>query len=142
MPLIYTFRSNPDAAQLVDECNAFVFGKLKEDLVMFEKRIVVEKPTLILGLAVIKHEPSKQESVTVNQFNQTGTVLKNGVTSYPLTTFPDFWGVTNTTPTTSFCNWTMYRLASLPNHSFALGFIHYNHSDKDTLLSFIHSINS
>jgi len=46
--LYYTFRTFPKKDQIPD---AFVFGKLNQDFELFSKKILEEKPDLILGIA-------------------------------------------------------------------------------------------
>ena len=130
--LAYTFRTFPEIERLKDIFpNVFIFGKLKQDLKLFKEEILKEKPDLILGIAIIKKE-SQIESKTVNKFNNY-SISKNGCESYELF-IPDNLSDFNINKgtTTSFCNWTMYKISELVNENnfnTNLSFVHLNSSD-------------
>ncbi|MBD3362627.1 hypothetical protein GF362_02815 [Candidatus Dojkabacteria bacterium] len=111
--LPYTFRSFPHIRKIqVDFNNLFIFGKLKEDFVKFKRIIQNSEPSLIIGIALSKTRSSYFEPTTINQFNQTKRVENHPNKSYKLN-FPinsnNF--KLSKTPTDSFCNWTMYKIA-------------------------------
>lgn len=139
MILVYTFRTFPWINQLKEDFpEVFVFGKLNEDFEKFCEEVKNKKPEYILGIA--KSRKSKLESKAVNCFNNK-KIIKNGVEQYELfapeiveSLFP-----INSTPKTTFCNWTMYKSSDFLAKNFSntkLLFIHLIKRDLDKLKIF------
>lgn len=91
----------------------FIFGKLKNDFEKFIKIIETKKPKYILGIAKGKNV-SQFEQYAINKFGKIGVIDKNGVEKIklyiPRELKKDFKISTKTT--SSFCNWTMYKIGS------------------------------
>ena len=117
---MYTFRTFPDGKELKKEFGKiFILGKLKEDLERFWRIILEQKPTIILGVALSNSEHSYFEPKTVNQFNRTAKITKEGKAELSLfvpqsaclfvkeTTFR-----ISAKATSSFCNYSMYGVKS------------------------------
>lgn len=112
--IVYTFRTFPEIEKLKEIFGEiFVFGKLKEDLEKFTKIIETKKPKYILGVAKGKNV-SQLEKYAINKFNKTSMIDKNGVEKIelyiPKELEKDF--KISAKPTSSFCNWTMYKIGS------------------------------
>lgn len=137
--LFYTFRTFP--IELIDTKDVFIFGKLKEDLKVFEKKILNESPDLIIGFGLVKGK-SRFERIAINKFNN-GVISETSPEFYNLE-FPDKGFNTikvSTKPTNSFCNWTMYKITDFLNEESLLtkmSFIHINKDSINDLLSYIH----
>ncbi len=113
--LVYTFRTFPYAEELEREFGEiFVLGKLKEDLERFKKLILQEKPTIILGVASSNLDQSYFEAKTVNRFNKNKKITKEGKLELSLF-IPQIketaFKISSKT-TSSFCNYSMYRIKS------------------------------
>lgn len=110
--LIYTFRTFPWIHELETQFGeVFVFGKLKEDLIKFEKLISRIEPKLILGAAKSNHKFSHFKREAVNRFGK-GKILPNCPESINLFV-PDLTGTSFKicqNPGNTFCNWVMYRV--------------------------------
>jgi hypothetical protein len=113
----------------------FILSKLKQDLEVFLKQLEVEKPEFVVGFAELKRGKfSKFESIAVNDYNRNSKVIKGGLDSFKLfipKDKPNDFRVCKTT-TTSFCNYTMYKIAHFINEKqlpTKLVFIHLNEKD-------------
>ncbi|MCA9381716.1 hypothetical protein KC678_05600 [Candidatus Dojkabacteria bacterium] len=125
--LIYSFRTFLYINDLPIE--PFIFYKLKESLTQFEKLILEEKPSYIIGIADNKRS-SRFESQTVNIFNQ-NKVLRGGKNKFDLSVINIPLKI-NKGFTTSFCNWTAYRISDFllkGNMKISHSFIHLNRND-------------
>jgi hypothetical protein len=133
--LVYTFRTNPFKDKLKEIFpDIFIFDKLNEDFKIFSNKILKEKPDKILGIA--KSDISQSETKTINQFNNK-KIDKNGRENYNLTPWSNF--DISKKPTTSFCNWTMYKIAKFiedNNLNTKLSFVHLSKKDLDKLINF------
>ena len=112
--IVYTFRTFPEIEKLREIFGeVFVFGKLKEDLKKFTKIIETKKPKYILGVAKGK-SVSQLEKYAINKFGKTGKIDKDGLEQIelyiPKELEKDF--KISTKQTSSFCNWTMYKIGS------------------------------
>ena len=112
--IVYTFRTFPEIEKLKKIFGeVFVFGKLKEDLEKFINIIETKKPKYILGVAK-GNNVSQLEKYAINKFGKTGIIDKNGselIELYvPKELKKDF--KVSAKPTSSFCNWTMYKIGS------------------------------
>lgn len=131
--LFYTFRSCSFKDRIP---NAFVFGSLKSDFLIFARKVLSEHPDLIIGIA--KGNVSVYEPKAINSFNKTKMINKTGVTSYALSILdmPKF--PVSKFASDSFCNWTMYKVSELiakNNLNTKLVFIHLNEKDLSLALS-------
>ena len=126
----YTFRTNKHAKKFKD---IFIFGKLKEDFKSFTELIQKKNPKLIIGLAEAKTK-TRIESVAVNRFGKAGIINKAGKKSYKLHVPKDLPFTISKKPTTSFCNWTMYKISQL---GAPVSFIHYNTADLPVILDML-----
>lgn len=140
---LYTFRTFPckDQLQSIDN-EIFIFGKLKEDLVRFVKIIQKEKPKYIIGVALSETD-SKIESYAVNMFSELKKIQKDGPDRIDL--YVPNTDLIKISPhhTTSFCNWTIYRIAHYVTHSnltSKLMFVHINSNDITKLRKLIQSL--
>ncbi|MBR9679406.1 MAG: hypothetical protein GON13_04020 [Nanoarchaeota archaeon] len=94
--LAYTFRTCPIKAD-------FVFGKIKQDLENFYELILNKKPDIIIGYG--NGEKNCFEKYAINVFHGK-KIVKNGPDKYELFTPTK----SNPKPTTSFCNYTTYKI--------------------------------
>ncbi len=101
---------------------------MKEDFEKFTKLIQRKKPKLIIGLAEVKTK-TRIESVAVNRFNN-GLINQAGKKLYKLHVPKDLPFPVSKKPTTSFCNWTMYKISQL---GIPLTFIHFNKKDLEKI---------
>jgi hypothetical protein len=136
--LLYTFRTNPFKEDLKERFpGLFVFGKLNEDFDDFRKRIYKERPKLIIGCA--KSDRSCFEMKSINRFND-GTIIKNGKVSFGLFVPSIDAFDASLKPTTSFCNWTMYKISDMISKDkldSKLSFIHFRDEDYPKLVKSI-----
>ncbi|MBP7708317.1 hypothetical protein KA107_01415 [Candidatus Pacearchaeota archaeon] len=134
--LVYTFSTN----KRQDELRAyfgeiFILKKLKEDLEKFSKKILIEKPELVLGIG--NSERSRIESETINRFNKNKKIEKQGPEKYYLEKIKVDLPVSTKT-TDSFCNWSAYKLSKfVEEHQLAtkIAFLHLFNKDKLPLLN-------
>lgn len=140
MTLYYTFKTNRHIDQLAEKLKPlFVFGSLKSDLKQLAELIATQRPAQIIGIAIIKGG-SRWETKAVNVFNSTKKVSSSGKAGYDLkvptgTTL----GISNRT-TTTFCNWTMYKISQLidqNNYKTSLSFVHLNPNDIQKALEYL-----
>ncbi len=124
--MIYTFRTCPFKDHFPE---AFVFGKLKLDLEILKKKILEEKPEIILGIAKAK-DFTRFETTVINKFNK-NKINPDGKTSFalyiPSKIFPK-----SKNPTHSFCNWTAYKIKEFlkeNNLPTKLAFVHVKEQD-------------
>jgi hypothetical protein len=133
--LIYTFRTFPYISELEENFRElFVFSKLKEDWVSFEK-LLSEQPDKVLGVAQTDG-PSREEPIAINRFNL-GTVIRGGVERLELHTSGILPPAQK--PTHTFCNWTMYHTQNYINQhnpQTKFSFIHINKNDLNLLGTF------
>lgn len=132
--LLYTFRTFPK--EKLDQNNfseIFQFGKLRQDLDLFQKLIEERKPEIIIGFAL--SNLSRQESIAINQFNK-GCINSPGPAVVELTLLQGSPFKTAKIPTHSFCNWTMYMLAQ----KYPLSFYHVRYNDSDEFFKFLKEI--
>lgn len=135
--LFYTFRTNKDLDFFKRSEDFFVFGFLKKDIVKFQNIIEKSRPRFVLGIAKIRGR-SRAESKTVTRFGANGVINKNGKDSYNLEIVSGTFFRTSKVPSTSFCNWTMYKIKEYVDASHinaCVSFVHYNSVDRDTLLA-------
>jgi pyrrolidone-carboxylate peptidase len=113
--IIYTFENFPFLAELqAFDSNVLVFHKLKQDIANLEELIDANPPDFILGIAASKRQ-TRFEPIAINQFNKNGVVLPgepHRLELYVPPSIPPGFSVA-TIPTTTFCNWTMFRIQSL-----------------------------
>ncbi len=130
--LYYTFRTCPFKDKIPD---AFVFGKLKEDLIAFIEKIRSEKPDIIMGIAKSGNS-SYFERIAINQFNNAKKISKDGKEFYELSLPKNPIFAVSNNSTDSFCNWTAYKIADfLENNGLntRLRFIHLREEDLGRL---------
>ncbi len=121
--LLYTFRTFPD--DLLGKYgleNTFRFGKLHEDIAKYEKIIASKKPEAIIGFSLSRS--SRQEMSAINRFNL-GLIDKDGPTEIKLSPIESSLFPASTSPTHTFCNWTIYKIAR--NHK--VSFYHLREED-------------
>jgi pyrrolidone-carboxylate peptidase len=112
--IVYTFRTFPEIEKLREIFGEiFIFGKLKEDLKKFTKIIEIKKPKYILGVAKGK-SVSQLEKYAINKFGKIGVIDKNGVKKIKLYIPKELEKnfKISTKATSSFCNWTMYKIGN------------------------------
>ncbi len=134
--LIYTFRTCPFKEKIP---KAFIFGKLKQDFLLFSKKILINKPKIIIGVAKSR-DSSHFEKLIINQFNKTKKINLNGKDSFNLYTPKNPPFSISDKPTNSFCNWTSYKIKELieeKNLDAKLIFIHLNEKDINKFYLFL-----
>lgn len=110
--LVYSFRTFPLLKELEFEFgDIFIFSSLKKDLAAFEEKVIKTNPDIIIGFAKAQKD-TRLESFAVNKFNKNGQVEKGGAEKIPLFA-PEIGVKVVQGSTRSFCNWTMYKIASL-----------------------------
>jgi hypothetical protein len=131
--IIYTFRTFPESDLLRDTFGeVFIFSKLRADLQTFSTLIQQRPNEPILGIAASR-SVSVFEAKALNRFNQTGQVSPGSPPEklyVPNLTSTKF--STSNRPTTSFCNWTMYKIQEqliAENKSRNFSFAHLNPND-------------
>ncbi len=133
--MIYTFRTVPYLDELLKfDDEIFVFKSLKSDFENFKIKSLSKKPKHILGIGNTKKE-SQLESKAVNIFNKSKQIEKRGKEEYNLFTFESVFSVNNRY-TTSFCNWTTYKISSFIEEKkidTKVSFLHLNKSDFNNL---------
>ncbi len=132
--IFYSFRTNKSLKEFQEnKIPVFVFGSLKKDFEKFSKILEKDKPEVVLGFAAVKSK-SRSESVTVNRFGRDRKINRDGQDYYNLESLTDGQFESAKVPTTSFCNWTIYKTKEfIKNKSLntRVSFIHFN--PKDTL---------
>ncbi len=138
--LVYSFRTNKDVDLFRNAgIGVFEFGKLKEDLLIFCEMIKQIHPTRIIGISAVVGE-SRFETEAVNVFGKHGTVNMGGRDRYQLHVPTEKPFATSKKPTTSFCNWTMYKLSEVVEGSSAnVTFLHYTKADLPLVLEYLQS---
>lgn len=134
--LIYTFRSYPHTSALQ---SAFIFGPLNQDFERLKDEIYARKPKYIIGIARTT-DCSRIEPVTVNKFGKQKKIIVGGPDSYNLFLPSQDKFKTSDRFTTSFCNWTMYRISNfieINKINSKVVFIHLNDTDLPLLNDFI-----
>lgn len=128
--ITYTFRTFPRIKELEQIFGkVFVFGKLNVDFKRFVQELEREKPELVLGIA-LSSQHSRIETKALNVFGKNKQITSGGKQLYKLEKI-DLPFVESTSTTTSFCNWTAYKIASL--ETFPNAFIHINENDMKSL---------
>ena len=137
MKIYYTFRTNKDITRIKESGKfLFVFGNLKQDLQKFFNILSESAVDSIVGLAEIKGV-SRVESVAVNAFGKNKKICKSGPDSFKLDLLKDNIFKVSKSHTTSFCNWTMYKISEhIQNNKLLIkhSFIHYNKADIELVL--------
>lgn len=140
---IYTFSTNPyrdHLKTLFDD--VFVFRRLHDDFRQLAVDILKRKPRHVLGIAHFKYQIPRFEPTAINQFHKRGRITKTGPEKYPLF-IPKLEGTpfrTSATPSDSFCNWTMYKIANFlaeNNLQSKLMFVHMKERYLDSLVDVI-----
>ena len=134
--IYYTFRTNPflkELSYLFGEI--FVFNKLNIDFKKFKKKIIKEKPDLIVGLAKTPKNFSYFDLNCFNQFGKNKRIIKNGEKKYNLFIIKniDFRIIDNLTTKKSFCNWTMYKIINFIKEENLKTKLMFTHIKKDDL---------
>lgn len=133
--LVYTFRTFPKISELPKE--TFIFSKLKTDFEDFKQIILNEKPNFIIGLAATDGA-SRFEPVAINKFGN-GFIVKDAAERLGLFVPDDTGGfIVASQPTSSFCNWTMFKIQNFIDESTPLSkliFIHLNMVDMKKINS-------
>lgn len=136
--VVYTFRTFPLVDQLYSlSSDIFVFSKLKKDLITLTKKLELDRPQYVLGIAGTKGF-SRIETTTINKFNN-GTIVKGRTDELKLFVPSNLPFQPAPRPTRSFCNWTTYQLQTFISengyHS-KLMFIHLNPKDIKELFNY------
>jgi len=111
--LVYTFRTYPWLDELKSAVgqDIFIFGNLKIDLDKFKILIDSEHPDSIIGIAKSPRHNSQLEPYAINIFNGKKIDKESSKDLYELCC-PNINNIMiNNTPTNSFCNWTMFKIA-------------------------------
>lgn len=139
-PLVYTFRTSKYREEFRKiGVEVFVFGKLHDDIIKFQKLIDPTKPKQIIGLAEIK-SPSRFETLAINAFGKSGKVNRNGKESYVLYVPSNTDFSKSNKPTNSFCNWTMYKISELVDiKQTKVSFLHFNQKDIPKVFDYLKS---
>lgn len=129
--LIYTFRTYPHLDRLEQSFpDVFVFGSLKADMQIFE-RLLIKNTGIVLGIANTAHE-SRVEPIAMNRFHK-GMIDKSGPDELKLFINPCLKSIPLARmPTSTFCNWTMYKIQYFINRKqldSRFSFIHLNITD-------------
>ena len=117
-PLYYSLIENVRGDNIVS-----IGRQMRRDLDALAERILAERPELVVGLG--RSNASRYEQATQNLFHGR-EIIKGAPIEYPLY-IPDADWPTNNGLTSSFCNWSAYRLA----HFIAT-------NDLPTKLAFLH----
>lgn len=133
--LVYTFRTYPFIEELKKIFpDVFIFGNLKEDMTVF-KQLLKKGDEYILGIADTKSS-SRIEPTAINKFNK-GKLEAAGPDQVALFIDPRLKGIKVAQyPTTTFCNWTMYRIQRFIDSgdvSSNFSFVHINVKDLGKL---------
>jgi len=141
--LIYTFRTFPWQEELKSlSKEIFVFKNFKKDIHIFKKKIETGNYDLILGIAKA-NKKSVFETKGVNRFKK-GHIEKDGIENFPLY-FPinGYESIDiNHKYTTSFCNWSIYKVGDLiykKNCNIKHMFIHILEDDISVLKGYLTS---
>jgi len=109
--LCYTFRTNKLIINQFGSDQIFVFDKLKKDYDEFTKIILEKKPDYIVGMAINNNlKQSQFEKIVLNKFNNKKVSKYNLKNSYELNVFDELNFIVNKKGTTSFCNWTAFKI--------------------------------
>ncbi|MFA6197691.1 MAG: hypothetical protein WC734_00855 [Patescibacteria group bacterium] len=140
--LCYSFRTNKHLDLFrQNDVDVFVFGSLNSDLARFERKLVSEIPKRIIGLAHTK-KATQFEAVAINTFGSNKKIARPGQDCYYLDTNNASGFQISKVPTTTFCNWTMYKIAeyiSKHSNNIKFSFVHFNESDLDSIIKHIKS---
>ena len=137
--LIYTFRTNPFKNKLLEKFpNLFIFGKLKEDFNKLSESIINNNPDYILGIASSNN--SRFEPVAINKFKKTKKISIQGQKQYDLF-IPQSNIKKSFSPTDSFCNWTMYKIAEFIEKNKLSTKLIFAHLEQNDLPNLIRTLN-
>jgi len=145
--LIYSFRSNSDLPILLKLFpDLFIFGELNKDMERFSAFQNKRGTTKVFGLAKIASGYSRFETKAVNRFQKSYKVNRyNDCDEYSLQ-IPEGVSVLKNrfkmskSCTSSFCNWTMYKIAEMKEKNqekFEFHFCHYKIDDLDALVGLL-----
>lgn len=136
MTLFYTFRTNRFIEHFTDcGVDLFVFGPLKRDLGRFTELVEQLKPTHIVGLATVNGR-SRWETVAANNFNGKN-IVASGIGTYELSVPESTQFRLSKRTTSSFCNWTMYKIAelvALKRLKSKVLFLHFNPAEVNNVI--------
>lgn len=133
--LVYTFRSYPHLKELERIFpDVFVFGSLRDDIVLF-RELIKDTGSNVLGIADSVGQ-SRIEPIAINKFNN-GKLEMAGPDEVGLFLDPclDALEIAKK-PTSTFCNWTMYRIQRFIDEErlkCKLTFVHINANDLSKL---------
>src|SRR5262249_8374210 len=109
----------------------------KEDLLRFQRLVKQTKPKRIVGLAAGKAH-TRFETKAVNIFGRRGKVSPTGKASYPLYIVPGSTFARSGRSTTSFCNWTAYKISEFVRpKEIKASFLHFNGADVQEVVSLL-----
>ena len=132
--LCYTFRTFhflPILKEVFPEIH--VLGKLKLDIEKFCSQIIETNPDYIIGIAYSR-KGSFFENVAINKFNS-NTIIKNSTKKFILDVPENPLFKISRKPTTSFCNYSMYRIKYfLDKNSLGTKFYFIHLTEKDISL--------
>lgn len=140
--IAHTFRTFPFKQEVEDIFGkTFVFGKLKADFEEFSNTIKNDVD-YIVGVALSEKE-TRIEPLAVNQFSGDKKIEKDGAEQIEL--FIPSFNKFHIAPkyTSSFCNWTIYKIANyiaLNSLKTKLIFVHINKYDINKLNEFFDTI--
>ncbi len=146
MLMIYTFKSFPFINEITD-FNPFVLTKLKLDIENFKEQVLLKKPKVIIGIAKNRYRFSRFETKSLNIFHKHKNISKGGKDTYKLFYPKDgFLSIKpNYNYSTSFCNWTSYKIAEFTdniNLDIKQQFIHIHKSHLGVLISYLKQTNN
>jgi pyrrolidone-carboxylate peptidase len=134
---MYTFRTFP----LIEELKRayprlIILGELNKDIKLIKDEIIETKSAVVVGIAK-SNGGSVLESIAINRFNKM-RISKLGPEKFDLFIPEQPVFKKSNKPTSSFCNWSMYKILQFvkeKNLNCRLIFIHVNLSDFEKALT-------
>ncbi len=112
-----------------------LFGKFNADFLEFSKKILLEKPEIVIGIAKSENS-SRFEKLAINCFNKTKKISSSGRDYFNLDLPENIVFSISNSPTDSFCNWTTYKIKEFlerNNLDTKLVFVHINEKDLNKI---------
>lgn len=142
---VYSFRTYPYLPSLIDEFGSVtVLDQLKYDIQAYVKEVSASHPRLVIGIANTIGQ-SRIEPIAINRFNRSALVMQGGSAELemfvPNLSHTPF--ISATKPTTTFCNYAMYRVQydlMLLNKPMRHMFVHLNNKDLPSFMTLIETL--
>jgi len=131
--LVYTFNNFSYKKDLLFK-DVRILKELNKDIKSFCQEIIINQPSLVIGIAKSANKYSTIEKYTVNKFNKDKKVLINTPYRYKLDIPPNFEKhfKIRTIATTSFCNLTMFKIKHfIEENQLNIPFVFIHITEKD-----------